>query len=285
MKVLKSKYITTQGEFNTWIAQRGNEAYTYVYLKGTFTANSTIKLNDIGTKEVTGVEYANINVIIDSDSSAVEAGIDGDNNAAVFSISLSVSGRSTEENRVIGFEQCVCNNCSATVSATNKYDKYDGSKGVSACGFLNCSIHWCSVLVYGGTGHTGVKGEDGSAFSHDAKSGGGPGGKGGDAIDFLGCTLKSVNSAQIFGGTGGDGGAGGDGYVNGFNFIYNNTIGGNGGNGGDGGDCYVYSSSFGNYNCYKGMGGTGGAPGATGSNQKGKVHSGDVGHMGTNYLL
>lgn len=271
-KLLTTKYITSQGEFNEWIKQKGNKAYTYVILEGSFSARTTIKLATIGTKEVIGWNgRANIDVHINLFSSD-NGGIDGDNAGCVVrDVNLTVSGG--KNHKVIGFEQCTCFNCSATVrgysggtgspdygnadinSGNNLGKGYPGGNGGNGCpayGYYYCTVDNCAAYVTGGNGGGGGKGANGSRSApvdYDS-SGGGHGGRGGDAYSAYGCSFTGVGLTKqhLVGGTGGRGGncgitmrgawVGVPGYP---------------GNGGNGGDTYCYKQY--NYSYTTGAGG------------------------------
>ena len=240
MKLLMTKYITNQQEFSTWVSQVGNKAYTHVILEGTFGCGGTIRLKTIGTKEVISRGEVNIDVYISSDSSSVEAGIDGDGEASVSGVNLTVKGRCTQYNRVIGLKQCSCTRCKAVVvgadgekGAENNNGK-NGSHGASAYGFWDCTLDNCQADVTGGNG-----GDGGTAtyvwelFGCTSGGRGGDGGNGGSAYSVQGCSfITPFASESVYGGHGGKGGNGGPGQCAG-------QKGGNGGNGGDGGNAYV----------------------------------------------
>lgn len=253
MKVLMSKLITTQSEFYTWIGQSHNEAYTYVYLKGYFSADKTIKLQAIGTKEVVGVGYATISVKISSSSSSAEAGIDGNNEASVTGVTLNASGRCSESNRVIGFERCNCYNCTANVTGDDGKDagRYDidgtdtfidAIQGTDVIGFYGCYGNNVSIIAIGGKGGNGKSGNDGVYWTEFGENGDN-GARGGYARASTGGV--TISSAILTGGNGGNGGNGGHSgayYYTGC-VAGNHGGGGNGGNGGNGGDVYNCSNA------------------------------------------
>lgn len=251
MKVLQSKYITTQDDFDTWTNQKErNGAYTYVYLKGHFTVHTIVEtekttkvfdngvtkeirqkqiekrpyglimLSGIGTKEVIGIDGATINVKI-SDSGNIflneifNAGIDGDGDASVTGVTLNVTGRYTYPNRIIGFRHCHCYNCTVNVRGDDGKDgKYDAD----------------------GVSHDGVKGENGTS-----------------AIGFYECYVDKC-SATVIGGDGGNGEKGTNGVVG----HYDSWSGGNGGAGGDaysGYQCTLSNEGFINQDINGGDGG------------------------------
>ena len=271
MKVLKSKYITTQGEFDAWIRQRRNEAYTYVYLKGVFKCRETIKLKEIGTTELIGLPdhqgRASIYITINSSSASVEAGIDGDNSASLKDIWIEVKGKCIGSNRVIGFEQCTCSGCKAVVvgddgansphyiaenastieeSYTSPPTDLDGENGAHAVGFYGCRVDRCEADIRGGKGGNGAKlrYDDYSwIYYKDTCYGvdGGKGGDGGNATSFNnGCTfITNPLAERVVGGNGGDGGNAGNmwerfkGRCGWADYKYRDGNAGNGGKGGD----------------------------------------------------
>ena len=261
MKVLMSKLITTQSEFDQWIAQRGNEAYTYVYLKGSFTASNPIRLGEIGTKEVTAVGYTSISLVVWGQSVDFESGIYGANGASVTGVNLTVKGKCIENNMIIGFKLCDCYNCTANVtgykgkigvpdygpvsdSDNNKGSDHpggNGENGTVAVGFHSCYLHRCSAIVVGGDGGRGGQGANASAWVpiDYSSSSGGDGGAGGAAYSGYACSLSNEGVVQqnVYGGKGGRFGMCGhpkygawDGYAG--------SIGKNG----KGGDVYAYKA-------------------------------------------
>ncbi|NVP22657.1 hypothetical protein [Treponema phagedenis] len=271
MRVLMSKLITNQEEFNTWLSQTNNKAYTYVYLKGTFNRSGTINLALIGTQEVIGLG-ATIKVGIASRSDSSDfggVGIDGDDTSRIVrNIYLEVTG-TINNGTVLGFEQCTCINCTAYVTGENGIDGGDGERGgngspgtagTSAMGYYECIVDRCSAIVYGGDGgrgyggghHTFFKGIIPSRLSGDD---GEAGYNGGDVYSCYNCTMKSPlvhEYAQA--GNGGDGGKGGEGYYDNAGCLGKS---GDGGNGGRGGNAHVFNSA-------NGKGGSGGSGGPRG---------------------
>ena len=262
LKLLMTKYITNQQEFNNWLYQTGNKAYTHVILEGSFSYNHTIKLKTIGTKEVISRGAVNITVYISSNDSGVEAGIDGDGEASVSGVNLTVKGRCTQSNRVIGFEQCKCTGCKAVVvGADGENSPYNdlntsgyfervfhdtptdlnGGNGASAVGFWQCRVDNCEADIQGGHGGYGSK------FRYDTNSwtyhystyygvDGGRGGDGGYATSFYECTfISNPRYERVVGGNGGEGGNGGHLWTTKsdkcyFDWKYRSGNGGNGGN-------------------------------------------------------
>ncbi|QKS91979.1 hypothetical protein [Treponema phagedenis] len=55
MKVLRTKLITNQQEFDLWVGQENpNEMYTFVYLKGEFRSKQTCKNRNKGSNRISG---------------------------------------------------------------------------------------------------------------------------------------------------------------------------------------------------------------------------------------
>lgn len=261
MKVLMSKLITTQSEFDQWIAQRGNEAYTYVYLKGSFTASNPIRLGEIGTKEVTAVGYTSISLVVWGQSVDFESGIYGANGASVTGVNLTVKGKCIETNMIIGFKLCDCYNCTANVtgykgnigvpdygpvsdSDNNKGSGHpggNGENGTVAVGFHSCYLHRCSAIVVGGDGGRGGQGANASAWVpiDYSSSSGGDGGAGGAAYSGYACSLSNEGFVQqnVSGGQGGRFGMCGTPKYGGWDG-YAGSLGKNG----KGGDVYAYKA-------------------------------------------
>lgn len=261
MKVLMSKLITTQSEFDKWIDQKHNEAYTYVYLKGSFTANHSINLGDIGTKEVTSVGSTSISLVTWGQSVDFESGIYGANGASVTGVTLTVKGKCIETNRIIGFQLCNCYNCTANVtgfdgkpgapdygpdsdSDNNKGSDHpggNGNNGTMAVGFHSCYLHRCSAIVVGGDGGRGGQGANASAWVpvDYSSSSGGDGGAGGAAYSGYACSLSNEGFVQqnVSGGQGGRFGMCGTPKYGGWDG-YAGSLGKNG----KGGDVYAYKA-------------------------------------------
>ena len=266
LKLLMTKYITNQQEFNNWLYQTGNKAYTHVILEGSFSYGGTIKLKTIGTKEVISRGAVNITVYISSNDSGVEAGIDGDGEASVSGVNLTVKGRCTQSNRVIGFEQCNCTRCKAVVVGadgensphnnlnTSGYFEsvfhdtptdLNGGNGASAVGFWQCRVDNCEADIQGGHGGYGSKfryDDDSWTYYYSTWYGvdGGRGGDGGNATSFYECTfISNPRYERVVGGDGGDGGNGGNmwerfkGKCGSSSYKYRDGNAGNGGNGGN----------------------------------------------------
>lgn len=276
LKLLMTKYITNQQEFSTWVSQVGNKAYTHVILEGSFGCGGTIRLKTIGTKEIISRGEVNISVYISSDNSQIEAGIDGDGEASVSGVNLTVKGRCTQSNRVIGFEQCNCTRCKAVVVGADGikgyYSNGNGSNGADAYGFWGCTLDNCQADVTGGNGGNGIKGGDGMKGYN--------GGQGGNAYSVKNSTIKTPFGKEVvYGGNGGNGGEGGD-VPTFMGICVIGTNGANGGDGGNGGD--IYLTKYGS-----GSGGRGGFGGESGSFcSQGKPGSnGSLGDYGKYYYV
>ncbi|MGI5066990.1 hypothetical protein [Treponema putidum] len=281
MKVLMSKYITTQEEFDRWINQKQNKAYTYVYLNGDFTASKTINLSVIGTKEVIGRGDANINIIIDDmqTQASTICGIKSFKvpfsplilNSSLKNINVNVSARRNDKGTVTAVYNCTCYNCEINIkgqdNVPNSDNGYTRNYGVSVVGLAHCNGKNIKVTAIGGRGRDGRDGSD-DWNGKDGESGL----RGGHAWSILGGGFTNINYERVVGGDGGSGGDGGDAKTPW-------GTGGDGGDGGNGGDAHgITGSGSGGKGGSKGSGGDGGKYNANGSN-------GDPGKDGTYYYI
>lgn len=259
MKVLKTKYITIQEEFDIWIRQSGNKNYTHVILEGNFKCGITIDLKKIGTKEITGLSKPKITAYVNQyNSSAIEA----DNSTVIKNVALDASG--CVGGKIIGFKGCTCIECEAVVKGkdgvaghSNNGNGGDGTNGTTAYGFYECSLDACSVNVKGGNGGNGGRGDTVSGTTVCYSGGnGGDGGNGGNAYSIKDCNIIApLLSESVYAGNGGDAG-------NGSGCRCNFQKSGNGGDGGNGGNAYVVDLK-------NGTAGSGGRYGESGPNSSG----------------
>ena len=265
MKVLASKYITTQEEFDRWINQHNNGAYTFVYLNGTFTAEKTIDLHYIGTKEVIGIGAATITINIDdmeNNASSLYGVLGSSSDYEVLNnIYIRVpDAKRNDRGIVIAVYYCTCYNCEVYIkgqdNVPNSAGSYSGSiyrnNGVSVMGLRYCRGQGIRVTAIGGRGRDGVRGTIINTFLYCGYSTDGESGlRGGHAWSILGGGFTNINYERVVAGDGGDGGGGGDGAC-----VPNKA--GDGGDGGNGGNAYVAASLS---NGIAGKGGVGAGPG------------------------
>lgn len=251
MKVLMSKLITTQSEFDQWIAQRGNEAYTYVYLKGSFTASNPIGLGEIGTKEVTAVGSASISIKIKRDNKYSNTGIYGRGNKeeTINGVTMNITG--AFDGGIVGFRSLNCYKCKVFITGDSGSDGYLGSNpivyppddGIGVICFVGCIIELCSADAKGGNGGNGAGYHNLSCTN---------GGHGGYAQCFWDCS-GTCESASAIGGNGGNGGNG--------TYATDWRDGVAGGNGGNGGHAIASSGNVSFYATGELRGGNGGSGG------------------------
>ncbi|QSH98949.1 hypothetical protein DWQ65_02425 [Treponema phagedenis] len=316
MKVLRTKLITNQQEFDLWVGQENpNEMYTFVYLKGEFRSKQTIDLVKIGTMEVTGYPAAKISAYSERSGSYIHTGMKGDgSDRKVMNINLLSKGDEyTHYNCNLGIEKCTCINCMVDIYSSEWFhnkaigfsestcinctanvrgrDGYDGNKdysngldGTGAIGFYKCDSENCTATVEGGYGGKGFGG-------NETWSDGGNGGNGGNAIGFSYGSVSNC-SVEARGGSGGDGGQGSR-FSRANPKHYDAWKGGHGGNGGsayaiysaDGNTSNVtIKESFKSQKINGGNGGDGGPSGKEIHSKKGKgANPGNGGNGGSVY--
>ncbi len=258
-EVLITKYITNQEEFDTWINQTNNKAYTNVILEGEFSVTKTIKLGKIGTKKVTSSvsQRAYIRFHIGGLGYYDKIGIDGDNIAEISNLIIKVSGRGNGSD-IIGINHASCINCNVKVIGFDGVSGFsyagqnlgsnhpggDGANGITAIGFLGCTLDKCQVYAKGGNAGDGGQGADGSVAApvdYDS-SDGGNGGRGGDAMTMKNCVLvgSRITNEILIGGDGGRGGKCGE--PKWIPSYYGKL--GDCGDGGNGGDVYYSKNKW-----------------------------------------
>ncbi|QSH94607.1 hypothetical protein [Treponema phagedenis] len=261
MKVLRTKLITNQQEFDLWVGQENpNEMYTFVYLKGEFRSKQTINLVKIGTMEVTGYPAAKISAYSERSGRSFATGMKGDGSKwKVMNINLlSNDSQNLYYNCRLGIEKCTCINCMVDIYSSEWF--HDKAIGFSESTCINCTAN-----VRGRNGSTGSPNYGHNKDSSNNLGTGHPGGDGSDgthACGFYSCIIDGC-SATVKGGDGGDGGKGANAST--INPIdYGSSSGGNGGRGGDaysGYNCSFKGKGFINQNLIGGGGGTGGTQG------------------------